>query len=422
MPRAVVVVLDSFGVGASPDADRFGDAGADTFGHIAAWCAGRQRPLRLSNMVALGLAHAAQRATGQWPRGLPVVTQIRGAFGIARETSLGKDTPSGHWELMGCPVPFDWGYFARNPDPKASVFPPELMQRWYAACSLGGSLCNQHGSGTEIIRDFGDEHIRTGLPICYTSSDSVFQIAAHVGHFGLERLYEICRAAKPIFDEMEIARVIARPFDRPHGNYQRCGGRKDFTTPPPHDTLLDILKAAGREVHAVGKVSDIFAGRGVTHYHAGADNEACCMQTLRALESCADGGLVFTNLVDFDMIYGHRRDPAGYADALEVFDRFLPQLQSRLRADDVLVLTADHGCDPTWQGSDHTREYVPVLLSGQQVTHGIDFGVRESFADVGATLASFLHLEAPLFGRTLFSPASDTTTAKRAVGQADEPA
>lgn len=196
------------------------------------------------------------------------------------------------------------------------------MQRWYSICGIESSLFNQHGSGTDVIRDFGDAHVLSGFPICYTSSDSVFQIAAHVEHFGLERLYEICRAAKAIFDEMGIARVIARPFHGVSGNFGRCAGRKDFTTPPPHDTLLDILRDAGREVHAVGKISDIFAGWGITHHHPGADNGSCCSQTLNALEQCGDGGLVFTNLLDFDTMYGHRRDPEGYADALEAFDRF----------------------------------------------------------------------------------------------------
>lgn len=401
MARAVVIVLDSFGVGASPDAERFGDAGADTFGHIAQWCAQNNRPLQLPNLCRLGLVHAAHLATGVWPQAMPVRDNIRGVYGIAREISLGKDTPSGHWELMGCPVPFDWGYFDKNTDPAVSVFPADLMQRWYEACGLAGSLCNQHGSGTDVIRDFGDAHIATGLPICYTSSDSVFQIAAHIESFGLERLYEICRAAKPIFDEMNIARVIARPFNGSTGNYQRSNGRKDYTTPPPQKTLLDILHSAGREVHAVGKISDIFAGRGVTHYHAGNGNAECCAQTLNTLDICADGGFIFTNLVDFDMIYGHRRDPAGYGDALEAFDAFLPQIESKLGDEDILILTADHGCDPTWAGSDHTREYVPVLLSGRKVQGPVNAGMRSSFSDIAATLAFVLDVDTPASGTRL---------------------
>ncbi|MDO9352274.1 MAG: phosphopentomutase, partial [Solirubrobacteraceae bacterium] len=294
MTRAIVVVLDSFGVGAAPDAARFGDVGADTFGHIAQWCVAEGRPLRLPNLARLGLPQAAHAVSGQWPAGIAVVDAPEGAYGAAAEVSLGKDTPSGHWELMGCPVEFEWGYFAKTDDPTASVFPDEPMQRWLAACGLAGSLGNCHASGTEIIDRLGDEHLRTGWPICYTSSDSVFQIAAHETHFGLERLYAICEAAKTIFDELNIARVIARPFVNvvgADGRYRRTANRHDYITPPPSPTLLDTLVAAGREVHGVGKIRDIFAARGITHHRAGDGNAALCEQTLAATHACADGGL-----------------------------------------------------------------------------------------------------------------------------------
>lgn len=390
MARALVVILDSFGLGATPDAGRFGDIGANTLGSIAAWCASAGRPLALPNLARLGLPQAAHAASGQWPAGLDRQAQPQAAFGAAREVSRGKDTPSGHWELMGCPVSFDWGYFAPVDAPDASVFPAELMQRWYRACALEGSLCNRHMSGTEVLTRFGPAHEASGWPICYTSSDSVFQVAAHEQHFGLERLYRICALAKPLFDEIGIARVIARPFTGSAGHYRRTGGRHDYTTPPPGPTLLDVLTEAGREIHAVGKISDIFAGRGITQSYPADGNAALCERTLEALTACPEGGLVFANLVDFDMLYGHRRDTGGYADALEAFDRFLPQLLARLQAGDMLVLSADHGCDPTWPGSDHTREHVPLLFYGTDVPAPRDLGTRDSFADLGQTLARHL--------------------------------
>lgn len=392
MPRALVVILDSLGVGAAPDAVG-SDEGANTFGHIAQWCVDHQRPLRIPNLLALGLGHAMHIATGQWPAGLQIPTSVQGAYGTARPTSKGKDTPSGHWELMGCPVPFEWGYFDPTKAAKGNIFPEAHWKRWLDACGLAGSLANCHASGTEVINQWGDEHLRTGLPICYTSSDSVFQIAVHEEHFGLDRLYEICEKAKPIFDELNIARVIARPFLGSKGSYKRTANRRDYTTPPPTDTLLDSLTAAGREVHAVGKIKDIFAARGISHHRKGEDNAALCALTLQAMQDCPDGGMVFTNLVDFDMLFGHRRDPAGYAQALEAFDAFLPTLLSAMRDDDLLAVSADHGCDPTWPGSDHTREFVPLLFAGKDCPKGKALGPRSTFADLGQTLAKHLEVE-----------------------------
>ncbi|MDH5540139.1 MAG: phosphopentomutase [Rhizobacter sp.] len=408
MARAIVVILDSFGIGAAPDAARFGDMGADTFGHIADWRAAQGRPLRLPHLARLGLPQAAHAASGRWPAGIEPVAEPLGAFGAAAETSSGKDTPSGHWELMGCPVPFDWGYFDTSTDPSKPTFPAAQMQRWLAACGLAGSLGNGPASGTEIIDRLGDEHLRTSWPICYTSADSVFQVAAHEQHFGLQRLYEICELAKPIFDELRIARVIARPFIGPidgvlpgqPGRYRRTGRRHDYTTPPPAPTLLDALVGAGREVHAVGKISDIFAGRGITHTRHGDGNAELQQQTLAALHECAEGGLVFTNLVDFDTLYGHRRNLAGYADALEAFDTWLPTLLDALRPGDLLALSADHGCDPTAPGSDHTRESVPLLFAGDTCPRGMKLGLRSSFSDLGQTLVDHLGLPALAHGRS----------------------
>lgn len=399
MTRALVVILDSFGLGAAPDAPRFGDFGADTFGHIAQWCVAQGRPLHLPNLSQLGLPQAARAASGHWPIGLTVCDEPQGAYGAAAEVSRGKDTPSGHWELMGCPVEFDWGYFEKPDDPALPVFPAALMQRWYAACGLGGSLGNCHASGTEIIDRLGDAHRRSGWPICYTSSDSVFQVAAHETQFGLQRLYEICEIAKTIFDEANIARVIARPFTGADGHYHRTANRHDYTTPPPAPTLLDVLAGAGREVHGIGKIRDIFAARGITQHRHGDGNGELCEQTLEAWQTCADGGLVFANLVDFDMLYGHRRDVGGYADALEAFDAFLPRLLGALGPGDLLALSADHGCDPTWPGSDHTREHVPLLFAGPPVPHVLPLGVRSSFADLGQTLARHLGVPPLAHGR-----------------------
>lgn len=389
MTRAIVLVLDSFGIGAAPDAERFGDVGANTLGSIARWAARQGRPLRLPHLTRLGLGHAARTASGEWPEGLAETGVQRAVFAACAERSAGKDTPSGHWEMMGCPVPFDWGYF-RPAAPGASVFPDDLMQRWMQVAGLEGTLGNCHASGTEIIERLGDEHVRSGWPICYTSADSVFQVAAHETHFGLERLLHICELAKPIFDEARIARVIARPFVGEPGQYRRTGHRRDLTTPPPEPTLLDRLTEHGRTVISIGKIGDIFAHRGTGEVVKAEGNAALCEATLDAVARCPDGGLVFTNLVDFDMHYGHRRDVRGYADALEAFDAWLPRLEKALQPGDVLALSADHGCDPLWPGSDHTREHVPLLMTSPGWTDSQDAGVRSSFADLGQTLAAHL--------------------------------
>lgn len=383
MRRAFLLVLDSFGIGASEDAARFGDEGADTLGHIA-----ESVDLALPNLARLGLGEAAAASTGRRPRGFAKVAP-EAAFGYAVETSRGKDTPSGHWELAGVPVTFDWGYFP----PEYPSFPAELVEELVAAARLPGILGNRHASGTQIIDELGAEHIRTGKPICYTSADSVFQIAAHEAHFGLERLYEVCAVARRIVDRWNIGRVIARPFVGEPGSFRRTANRKDLAVPPPAPTLLDRLVAAGGTVRGIGKISDIFAGRGVTRSVKAADNEAGFAATLAAAEEAGDRSLVFVNFNDFDTLYGHRRDPAGYARALEAFDARLPELKARLRPGDLVVVSADHGCDPTWRGTDHTREHVPVLAFGP----GIEAGPlgRRAFADVGQTIARHLGI-APL--------------------------
>ncbi|SBV96593.1 phosphopentomutase [uncultured Alphaproteobacteria bacterium] len=391
MPRAFVLVLDSFGIGSAPDAADFGDAGADTLGHIAAACANRpEGPLKLPNLAALGLGAAAKLASGAAPAGMRDAGGFTGAFGAAREVSRGKDTPSGHWEMMGVPVRFDWGYF---PDVEP-CFPAPLIDALVARCGLPGVLGERHASGTRIIADLGAEHLATGKPIVYTSADSVFQIAAHEAAFGLDRLYAVCRVARELVDGYDVGRVIARPFVGEPGHFVRTANRKDYATPPPAPTLLDRLKDAGREVIAIGKIGDIFAHRGPTQEIKAAGDMALFDLTLRAASSAPSGSLTFANFVDFDTLYGHRRDPLGYAAALEAWDARLPELLDRLRPMDVAIVTADHGCDPTWSGTDHTREWVPVLACGPGVAPR-DLGRRESFADVAQTVARHLGL-APL--------------------------
>jgi len=403
MARAFLFVLDSFGIGNAPDAEAYGDLGSDTLGHIAEFCAAgaadrdglRSGPLYLPHMSSLGLLHAYQLATGEFPYGMDVPGRVIGAYAAAAEKSRGKDTPSGHWEIAGLPVTFDWGYFPKDGD----AFAPELVQQICEACDLPGILGNCHASGTEIIAVHGEEHMRTGKPICYTSSDSVFQVAAHESAFGLDRLYAMCETVRKILDPLNIGRVIARPFvGTSRENFVRTGNRRDYAVPPPEPTLLDRLVEAGRSVRAVGKIGDIFAHKGISTLSKASGNAALFEATLTAMEDAQDGDLVFTNFVDFDMLYGHRRDVAGYAAALEAFDRRLPDIARRMRVDDIVILTADHGCDPTWRGTDHTREQVPVLAFGPSVVAG-SRGRLETYADIGETIAAHLGVAPGRYGR-----------------------
>jgi len=404
--RAIILVLDSFGIGASADAAQFGDAGADTLGHIAEACAAgradksgvRSGPLRIPNLSRWGLGRAAEISTGAVPPGLQT-DRIEGAYGCAAEESKGKDTPSGHWEMAGCPVPFDWGYFPRE----RPCFPPALIQQLVAEFKLPGILGDCHASGTEIIAELGEEHIKTGKPICYTSADSVFQVAAHEQHFGLERLYRFCERAKELLEPLNIGRVIARPFvGESPADFRRTAHRRDYTTPPPAETLLDRVSASGAEVWSIGKIADIFAHRSISKKLKAEDNGTLFDRTLEAMDTADDRALVFANFVDFDMLYGHRRDVVGYAAALEAFDRRLPELEAKLRPGDLVLATADHGCDPTRPGTDHTREHVPVLFFGPGVPAG-PLGKRLSFADMGQTIARHLALSPLAHGRDCFA-------------------
>ena len=403
MPRAILCILDSFGIGGAPDAAAYGDAGANTLGHIAEACADgrgdrdglRKGLISLPNLDALGLGAAAKLSTGELPLGLS--DQPRGGrFGVGREVSKGKDTPSGHWEMAGVPVPFEWGYFPHT----EPTFPPDLIEKFVAEAKLPGILGNRHASGTTIIAELGEESIRTGKPICYTSIDSVFQIAAHETHFGLERLYEICQIAFRLTAPLMIGRVIARPFVGENASdFKRTGNRRDFAIAPPAPTLLDRAKDAGRQVFAIGKISDIYAGHGVTHKIKATGNMALFDRTLEALDMAADGAFIMVNFVDFDQEFGHRRDVPGYANALEQFDNRLPELIARLRPDDLLILSADHGNDPTWKGSDHTREQVPILCFSPSLSVGT-VGIRPTFADIGESIAHWLGLAPGKHGRS----------------------
>jgi phosphopentomutase len=395
MARAFLVVLDSVGIGGAPDASAFGDTGANTVLHIAEACASgradrdglRAGPLKLPNLERLGLGLAVEAACGTALPGASVTTGT-GRWGYAVEASKGKDTSSGHWELAGVPVPFDWSYFPTT----VPAFPADLTAALIREGGIPGILGDCHASGTEIIAKLGEEHIRTGKPIVYTSADSVLQIAAHEGHFGLERLLELCRVARRLVDPLGIGRVIARPFiGETTATFERTRNRRDLAVPPPEPTLLDRAKAAGREVIAVGKISDIFAGSGVTQLVKAGANADVFDKTVKAAETAPDGALIFANLIDFDMLWGHRRDVPGYAAGLEAFDVMLPRLTAALKPGDLLVITADHGNDPTWPGTDHTRECVPVIMTGPDVAGG-PIG-RIGFADVGETVAKWLGLE-----------------------------
>ncbi len=400
MSRVLVCELDSLGVGASADAHKFGDEGGDTLGHIADECAAgradipglRDGPLHIPNLVVLGLGAISQASTGRFAPGLEGEGPFTGVWGYAIEKSHGKDTPSGHWEAMGAPVTFDWGYFTKS----ENSFPPELVNALIEQADLPGVLANCHASGTEIIKDFGVEHMRTGKPILYTSADSVIQIAAHEGSFGLERLYEICLVARKLADDYNIGRVIARPFEGTGSEtFTRTNGRRDYSVPPHMPTLLNRVSDAGHEVIAIGKISDIFADSGVTQTIPAYGNDAIFDATLKVMETAPDHSFIMTNFVDFDMLYGHRRDVPGYAAALESFDKRLPEMLAALRPDDLVIFTADHGCDPTFPGSDHTREHVPVLAYGAKLKAG-PIGARKTFADIGETAAKWLGV--PGFG------------------------
>ena len=405
MPRAIMLLLDSFGIGYAHDSEKYGDLHSDTLGHISDWffknrkdAQGKPLPLQLPNLAGLGLEAAAELSRGcKLPAPLGA-EHTKGLATYAEEVSLGKDTLSGHWEISGVPVDFDWGYF-----PKVEhCFPQELLDKIIAKGKLPGVLGECHASGTEIIKVLGEEHMRTGKPIFYTSADSVLQIACHEESFGLERLYDLCHIAYDCVQDYNIARVIARPFvGTCAADFTRTTNRHDYAVPAPKETLLDKMVQSGGNVYAVGKIADIFAHRGITRHYAAGGLDKLVDATLQAIKEAPDNTIVWTNFVDFDSSYGHRRDIPGYGNALEYFDKRLPEILSLVRPDDLILITADHGNDPSWTGTDHTREKIPVLFSGA----GLDCGMLKpmgTFADIGATIAAYMGIATTTTGKPAF--------------------
>jgi phosphopentomutase len=373
--RFLLIVLDGAGIGAMPDAPEWGDAGADTFGHIL-----ESRRVRLPNLQRYGLGNIRPL------QDLPPLDQLTGSYGRCALRSNGKDTTTGHWEMAGIILDRAFPTYPNG-------FPASVIDKFVRETSVPGILGNIPASGTEIIKVLGEEHVKTRKPIVYTSADSVFQIAAHEEVIPLERLYEICEIARRILDgEHKVGRVIARPFLGDPGSFYRTENRHDYAVPPPRENLLPVLADEDLDVVCIGKIASIYDSMGVTKEVTAKNNEQSIDQTIKALAN-STRGLIFSNLVDFDMLYGHRRDTEGYARALEHFDSRLPEIESAMRDDDVMMITADHGNDPTFHGSDHTREYAPLLVYGKSARAAVNLGTRESLADIGQTIAHNFHLK-----------------------------
>lgn len=384
MDRVILIVLDSVGIGELPDAHLYNDIGSNTLGNIA-----KHYPdLKLPNLMAMGLGNIDRDNL------LEKTAAPTAAFGKAMEQSAGKDTTTGHWEISGVVLQKPFPVFANG-------FPLAFMDAFEQAIGIK-TIGNYAASGTAIINDLGDEHLRTGFPIVYTSADSVFQIAMHESVFPIEKQYEICQIARNMLvGDYEVGRVIARPFTGASGQYTRTSRRKDFAVDPP-ETILDALQKSGKDVYAIGKITDIFNGKGISRYVKTVDNLAGIRATIDAIKEPTTG-LIFTNLVDFDMLFGHRRDIPGYAKALMEFDAYLPEITGNLKEGDLLIITADHGNDPSFSGNDHTREYIPILNYGHQVKAGTDIGVRKSFADIAATIAEALSVDYQTQGQSYYS-------------------
>lgn len=376
--RICLVVLDSAGIGEMPDAAAWGDAGADTLGNIF-----KQRQVNVPNLRSLGLGNIRPL------EGLPPIEKPIGSFGKCTLASNGKDTTTGHWEMAGIILKKAFPTFPEG-------FPPRVIDRFVAETGVPGVLGNVPASGTEIIKELGEEHVRSGKPIVYTSADSVFQIAAHEEVVPIDRLYEMCETARRILDgEDKVGRVIARPFvGETADTFKRTENRHDYAVPPPERNLLPLLKNAALDVVCIGKIASIYDSMGVTEDLTAKNNDQTIDQTINALNADT-AGLIFSNLVDFDMLFGHRRDPEGYAAALEHFDARLPEIMAAMKDGDLLIITADHGNDPTFRGSDHTREYAPLLVYGRAAKPGVNLGTRGSLADIGQTIAENFGLELP---------------------------
>lgn len=387
--RVILIVMDSVGIGALPDAKDFGDEGSNTLGHIAA----KIKNFSLPNLQALGLGNISNEV------GLPPVENPTGAYGQSAEASPGKDTTTGHWEISGL--------IMDQPFPSYSEgFPTDFIAAFEKKIGIP-TIGNYAASGTVIIESLGDIHVSTGFPIVYTSADSVFQIAMHEDVIPIKRQYEICQIARDMLKgDLAVGRVIARPFTGKDGNYTRTANRRDFSLQPPGKTVLRLALEEGWETMAVGKIWDIFAEDGISQHIKTADNQEGITRTIEYIRS-DDKGLIFTNLVDFDMHFGHRRDPEGYGKCLQEFDARLPEIQAAMQPGDVLMITADHGNDPTFKGTDHTREYVPILVYGENITPGAKIGTRKTFADMGATIADFLELPATRDGKSFVKELTD---------------
>lgn len=392
--KVIILMLDSFGIGGAPDAGKYGDEGADTLGHIVKAMNG----LNIPHMQALGLIKAAGAASGTVieTKCMPAKLSLGHKYGHAKEISNGKDTSSGHWEMAGVPVLFDWGYFS----PQYPSFPPQLIAEICKNGNIDGILGNKAASGTVILDELGEEHIRTGKPIVYTSADSVLQIACHEEYFGLDRLYRLCEIAFEAVKPYNIARVIARPFiGEKKGTFVRTKNRHDYSQTPPDITVLNKVSTAGHKVISIGKIRDIFAGSGINEAYKAAGLSQLWDVTLQTVRSATPDALIFTNFVDFDMVYGHRRDVVGYAKGLEYFDSRLPELFALLKDEDIVFITADHGCDPTYVGTDHTREQVPVIMFGKKVMTE-DIGQRQTYADIAQTICSHYGLSPMKYGES----------------------
>ncbi len=400
--RGVWIVMDAVGIGGAPDAVLFGDSGADTLGNINKACAaglannGREGELQIPNLKALGIFRAHEEANSQKYTG-HCTEYPKSSYASATEISHGKDTPSGHWELAGVPVDWEWKYFKD----KHNSFPKEAIAKILGAGNATKILGNCHASGVEIIKNFGENHMTNLHPIFYTSVDSVVQIACHEEYFGLQNLYKLCEEAAKVFHPMMVGRIIARPFLGSNAdNFYRTNNRKDYTISPPKPTICEHLKRSGRACHAIGKIADIFAHKGISTSISGMTDDILFDEMLRIINSAQSGNLIFANFVEFDSLFGHRRDVSGFALALERFDKKIGVLLEQLDPDDFLIITADHGNDPTFRGADHTRERVPVLMAGnfaQPGNHGKIF-----FSDVGATMASYLGLTGELQGENIY--------------------
>ncbi len=381
MNRVILVVLDSVGIGELPDAHLYGDEGSNTLGNIIKELPG----FRLPNLEKLGLANIAELG---WPKN----TECLGSYGKFDEISPGKDTTTGHWEIAGITLTQAFPTYPQG-------FPADILEEFEKRIGTK-TIGNEVASGTEIIERLGDEHVRTGYPIIYTSADSVFQIAAHEEVVPLERLYEMCEIARNMLTgEHAVGRVIARPFTGPSGAYKRTSNRKDFSLMPTSKTMMEVIAENGLEVMAVGKIEDIFSGQGITDAVHTKNNMDGVDKTLDYLKS-GKKGLIFTNLVDFDMHFGHRNDVKGYANSLMEFDNRLPEIMKEMNENDVLIVTADHGCDPSTPSTDHSREYIPVLIYGEALKKGIDLGTRKGFCDIGATVLDFLKLPIDIKGNS----------------------